>query len=154
MTTPMVQRLVETFERIHRERMRGLPIVHPDLEVEAVGFRSWEAGEIGVLITPWFMNLTYLVPPPNGWDQLPLGHVLILDFPAGPYSFVLAEAEGLGRYRNCALFTTMQPFADRAQARETAEAVMKGLFLAASPERSGGMSRREFLQGVLRGGRK
>ncbi len=42
-------------------RMQGLPIVNPALEVEAVGFAPWEGSWLGVMVTPWGMNLT-LVP--------------------------------------------------------------------------------------------
>jgi [NiFe] hydrogenase assembly HybE family chaperone len=50
-------RLAAAFERIHRERMAGLPILHPKLRVAAVGGRAWRGHWLGVLVTPWCMNL-------------------------------------------------------------------------------------------------
>ena len=52
--------LVAHYEAIYAERMRDLPIVNPRLAVEAVGFEQWEDQDLGVLITPWFMNLVLL----------------------------------------------------------------------------------------------
>jgi len=49
--------LVTRYQAIYRERMRDLPIVNSRLAVEAVGFEQWEDKDLGILITPWFMNL-------------------------------------------------------------------------------------------------
>ena len=38
-------------------RMEGLDFVNPALSVEAVAFAPWQGHWLGVLITPWFMNL-------------------------------------------------------------------------------------------------
>ena len=56
--------------RIQRERMADIPLLNPALEVQAVGFSVWEAYCLGVLITPWFMNLMLL---PLAGDKLVLG---------------------------------------------------------------------------------
>ena len=40
--------------------MKGMPIYNPTLAVEAVGFREHEGRQAGVMVTPWFMNLTVL----------------------------------------------------------------------------------------------
>ncbi len=53
-------RLVAAFEAA-AVRMRGLPIVNPALAVEAVGFAPWEGHWLGVMVTPWFINLTLLL---------------------------------------------------------------------------------------------
>ena len=36
---------------------RAADFVNPALAVEAVGFRPWEDHWLGVMVTPWFMNL-------------------------------------------------------------------------------------------------
>ena len=46
--------------------MKGMPIYNPTLAVEAVGFREHEGRQVGVMVTPWFMNLTVL---PSETDQ-------------------------------------------------------------------------------------
>lgn len=52
--------LEEIYRRIHREKMLGLPILNPALEVEAVGFLPYCGHSLGMLITPWFMKLMLL----------------------------------------------------------------------------------------------
>ena len=54
------QRLESAFERVRRERMIDVPMLNPRLAVQAVGFRDWRGGWLGILITPWFMNLMLL----------------------------------------------------------------------------------------------
>ena len=60
------------FARIHRERMADVPILNEALRVEAVGFVARGDEVLGVLVTPWFMNLM-LVPaePAVGAEQRP-----------------------------------------------------------------------------------
>ena len=59
------QDLVGIYQRIADERMQGMPFVNRALRVEAVDFRAWDDHQVGVLITPWFMNLI-LLPGPAG----------------------------------------------------------------------------------------
>ena len=40
--------------------MAGVPMLNPALRVQAVGFRHWQSHWLGVLVTPWFMNLMLL----------------------------------------------------------------------------------------------
>ena len=39
-------------------KVKGMPIYNPTLAIEAVGFREHEGRHVGVMLTPWFMNLT------------------------------------------------------------------------------------------------
>ena len=48
------------FSRIQAERMADVPLLNPALTVETVGFRLWQDSWLGVLITPWSMNLLAL----------------------------------------------------------------------------------------------
>ena len=66
--TASVAQLVDHFRRVHIERMQGMPILNPALEVQAVGFRELEEHLLGVLITPWFMNLV-LLPGNDEWSE-------------------------------------------------------------------------------------
>ena len=59
MTAPLLT-MARRFERIGAEQMRDLPIYNHAIDVEAIGFHPWGPGFIGVLITPWFMNLMLL----------------------------------------------------------------------------------------------
>jgi len=119
--------LEQVFRRIERERMQGLPILNPALRVRAVGFRSWQGHCLGVLITPWFMNLMLLPSEGDDWQELRVGDKQLHQLPSGPYEFILGEETGVGRYQMCSLFSPVFEFADQETAEATAEAAMQAL---------------------------
>jgi [NiFe] hydrogenase assembly HybE family chaperone len=134
--------LQAVFQHIAVTRMAGLALCHPALRVEAVGFRRDEAsgGAVGVLVTPWFMNLVWLPPaapapgavadapcpqPPPG--LLP-GALRARRIGAQAFDFIGAHEDGIGPYESCSLFSPMFEFADQTAARATAEAVLAMLW--------------------------
>jgi [NiFe] hydrogenase assembly HybE family chaperone len=144
MLTP--QDLVERYRDIHRERMQGLPIVHPGLEVEAVGFAPWEEHDLGVLITPWFMNLVLLPHGPQ-YDELPQGETVEFRFPSGPCEFTVTRDEVLDPYLSAVLFRTVVDFPSQHFVREVAAEALASL-LALPPVDEPKIGRREFLGGL------
>ncbi len=52
--------LEHRFRQIERTRMTGVPVVNDKLAVRAIGFRPWREHWLGILLTPWFMNLMLL----------------------------------------------------------------------------------------------
>lgn len=137
--------LVRHFEHIYTEHMRDLPIVNPRVQVEAVGFRGYEDHEIGVLITPWFMNLV-LLPAGEAWADSAQGDSLSIEFPSGPIEFTTSRDDELGTYLTAVLFRSVSDFPDQSTARAVAEQVMKDLFVPSSNDRK--LSRRELLTGL------
>ena len=121
------QKLETVFRRIERDRMRGLPILNPALRVTAVGFREWEGRCLGILVTPWFMNLVLLPGEGEGWQALRVGDKQLHRLPSGPYEFILGEEPDIGRYQMCSLFSPVLEFADQETAEATAEAAMAAL---------------------------
>ena len=121
------QGLEQLFTRIERERMQGLPILNPALQVKAVGFTEWQGHCLGVLITPWFMNLMLLPSEGDEWLEMGIGDKQLHQLPSGPYEFILGEEPGVGRYQMCSLFSPVFEFADQETAEATAEAVMQAL---------------------------
>jgi len=115
------------FTRIQRERMTGMPLLNPALEVQSVGFRRWENYCLGVLITPWFMNLMLLPLDANAWEELPSGSKINQSFPSGTCEFILGEEEGIGRYLMCSLFSPVFEFQNQEAAVVAAEAVLQSL---------------------------
>lgn len=115
------------FSRVERESMRGLPLLNPALQVQAVGFQAWQGYCLGVLITPWFMNLMLLPKEGDDWQEGRVGDKRLYQFPSGPYEFILGEDATIGRYQMCSLFSPMFEFADQESAVATAEAVMLAL---------------------------
>ncbi len=145
-------RLETTFRRIARERMADIPILNPEIEVEAVGFGPWQDEHLGVLVTPWFMNLMLLPRDEIEGDQAPpSGEKECVPFPAGEFEFIHGSEDDIGSYRMCSLFSPMFEFEDHAAAVATAREVLKGLMEAPAEEAASknrpAMSRRSFLRG-------
>lgn len=121
--------LCAVFQRIQTERMADVPLLNPAIQVEAVGFRLWQDSWLGVLITPWCMNLLALAETvPFAPLALDGSHSIAL--PDGPVNFAGAFEPALGHYRQASLFSPMWQFASQAAARATAEEVMNLLFPA------------------------
>lgn len=170
-------KLVAEFREIWHAKMRDVPIVNRALHVEAVGFRGWEGRPVGVLVSPWFMNLILLPAPGEDWSGGVPGAKELIDFPSGTYEFIWNARGALGPYKACSLFSPMTEFASQLQATDCAHAVMAALFdpanraetdrsgeiraarhaearaaaeaAAAAPVRDGAPSRRAVLTGGL-----
>ena len=139
--------LVARYEAIYRERMRDLPIVNPELAVEAVGFERWEDQDLGVLITPWFMNLV-LLPDSRRLADLPQGERVECRFPSGPCEFTVYQDEELGSYLAAVLFRTVVDFPDQDIARAVAEEALANVLAEPSGDDAGTVSRRGLLTGL------
>ena len=124
-------RLTAAF-RAAAARMQGLDVVNTALAVEAVGFAPWGEHWLGVMLTPWFMNLTLLPRNPGGWQPLATGAKRRYAFPAGEYEFVGANDAMLGAYQVCSLFSPVHEFADQETARLVATLAREALFDAAN----------------------
>ena len=146
-----VSRLVKYYRRA-AERMGGLPVYNAALAVEAVGFREHDGRQVGVIVTPWFMNLTAL-PAGQDLDAWHKGAATRLALPSGRYDFVVSEAGDLGLIATCSLFPLMHAFADQAEARDAAAAAITALMQPEppapppAPQAAPQLSRRKFLGG-------
>jgi [NiFe] hydrogenase assembly HybE family chaperone len=173
-------RLEDAFRRA-AERMRGLPFVNPAVEVEAVGFAPWGAHWLGVMVTPWFMNLVLAPRDPGAWHALAPGAKRSYVFPAGTFEFIGASDESIGDYLACSLYSPLLEFSDHASARLVATLARAALLDPANSEvpampsaelapaaartavgpiarleeqLSAPLSKREFLRGRCRGGER
>lgn len=151
------QTLCAHFQGIADTRMRGLPFLNQQLAVEAVGFSAQIAGEsaatgvLGILITPWFMNLIWL--PQDTGALLAPGASGEHQFGDQRLTFIGADGEDIPGYESCSLFSPMFEFADQDAARQTAEQVLA--LLRGVPERPPerpAISRRGLLFGRVSGG--
>lgn len=160
--------LESAFRRIAATRMAGLPINHPRLTVEAVGFRSWEGKWLGVLVTPWAVNLVLLPGGDPEFAALAVDRRQTWRFPSGEYDFMGGDEEECGAYQFCSLVSPIpeEGIPDQAAARAMAAEVLVRLFAdpaddvvmaptkPGTPSRSmfsGPLSRRGFLSGGLAG---
>ena len=162
--TGIAARVQGAFERVRRERMAGLPFLNEALSIELVGLRRWRGLWLGVLVTPWFMNLLLL--PGDGvadgdevpaiWPATLTGEYAPFSFPAGVLSFLAGNEGEVGDYLSCSLFSPVFEFADHDTARQTAEACLAALFDAATAAKPpvvadhaapDSRSKRDFLRG-------
>jgi [NiFe] hydrogenase assembly HybE family chaperone len=125
-----VTQLVQVFAHIGATRMQGVPVLNTALHVQALGFEVITEGEapvlLGILITPWFMNLLRLplvsgapacAPAPGSRRSHLCGEQL--------FEFIAAQEDALGSFEVCSLFSPMFEFADQAGAVSTATEILK-----------------------------
>src|SRR5271169_127299 len=136
MTENPAARLEAAFRVVYEKRMQGLPFINPALSVEAVDVLPWNGHWLGVLITPWFMNLMLLPDNDEAWPALRPGEKCEQIFPAGIFEFIAGRESTLGEYLACSLFSPMFEFADHETARLTASAARAALFEAANLEQT------------------
>jgi [NiFe] hydrogenase assembly HybE family chaperone len=122
-----VQTLEQVFAHIAATRMQGVPVQNPALRVQAVGFAPQadpQGGEwlLGVLVTPWFMNLVYLplVVARAGDPVLGVGLKASRQIGTQTFEFIGGHEDGLGAFACCSLFSPMFEFADHGAAVATA----------------------------------
>jgi [NiFe] hydrogenase assembly HybE family chaperone len=128
-----VATLVRTFAAIGSSRMRGIPLLNKQLKVQAVGFEpsGQELPEllVGILVTPWFMNLICLTTEPTGRVGAAPGAGLTIRHKVGSenFDFISACEDGLGDFAACSLFSPMFEFSDQAGAVATATEILATL---------------------------
>lgn len=120
-------RLMDAFRAV-ATRMEGLAFVNPALAVEAVSFAPWQGQWLGVLLTPWFMNLIFAPRDLSSWQPLPHGTRRTYLFPAGEYDFIGAHDATAGEYQMCSLFSPVLQFDDQETARLVAQLAREALF--------------------------
>ncbi|MEG3639684.1 [NiFe]-hydrogenase assembly chaperone HybE [Magnetococcus sp. PR-3] len=105
----LMQQLEATFTAIEQNQMQGLPLLNPMLHVEAVGFQRWQEGWLGVVITPWLMNLMWLPDDRGALEEATLGDKQDYRFPERSYTMLVNEFEGVGR---CWTFSVHSPMSE------------------------------------------
>ncbi|WOH52215.1 [NiFe]-hydrogenase assembly chaperone HybE [Bradyrhizobium sp. sBnM-33] len=149
--------LSAAYRDIADRTMRDLPIFNEALSVEAIALRAREGRIVGMMVTPWFMNV--VTPMRDGISQSSPGpgSNLRLRFPAGEIEFTVSDLVPVGSIASYSLFSPMFEFEDMASARATAEAALAALMSPANRAASHGtdaphissFDRRHFLHGVL-----
>jgi [NiFe] hydrogenase assembly HybE family chaperone len=122
--------LEQVFTHIAATRMQGVPVQNPALRVQAVGFAPQADidGEylLGILVTPWFMNLVCLplALPISGEAPLGVGQKAKRQIGSETFEFIGAHEDGVGAFTCCSLFSPMFEFVDHAAAIATANEVL------------------------------
>lgn len=125
--------LEKCFNQILIAGMRDMPVINPALKVQAVDFCKVDEDWLGVLITPWFMNLLLLPGTGNEWPVRLSGNKFERYFPFGSFEFTMAHEKQLGPYALCSLFSPMFEFAEQADALIAAQAALQGLLARSAP---------------------
>lgn len=120
-------RLEAHFRKVYEERMQGLPILNPNLQVCAIGFRKFDEHAVGILITPWFMNLV-LLPGTGEWVEQAQGSVVDVAFPGSEIDFTVSRDDEFGIHLSAALFSSVADFPDQDTAIVIAEEILHELF--------------------------
>jgi [NiFe] hydrogenase assembly HybE family chaperone len=119
--------LESSFERIARESMLGLPFYNEALAVEAVFFRPFGAERLGVLVTPWFMNLMLIPETPVPFDSEQIGARRTIALPGGEATLTAGGDEDFGMYYSYSFVSPMDRFGSQAQARAAAQSALARL---------------------------
>lgn len=113
--------LERVFQRIYETSMADVPICNSVLKVEAIAYGMFETEWVGVLVTPWCMNIMMLPEDETeGWDEIRTGLKFDHILPAGQFEFITGKDDELGPYRMCSLFSPMFQFGDHSSAMQTA----------------------------------
>jgi [NiFe] hydrogenase assembly HybE family chaperone len=137
----LTQTLETCFTHIYQQRMAGIPILNPVLRVQAVDFQLYQQIWLGVLISPWFMNILFMRD-----DGFAVGTKVMHSFPAGQFEFTVAFEDALGFYQTCSLYSPMFDFDQQDTAVQTAQAALQALLQV--PDRPN-ISRRDLLRGHI-----
>ncbi len=121
-------RLAAAFRDVQATRMQGLGFLNSALEVEAVAFAPWEGHWLGVMVTPWFINLALLPRDVAAWQSIAPGEKRRYRFPAGDYDFIGATDAVVGELQICSLFSPVLEFEDQSTARFVATLAREALF--------------------------
>ena len=135
---PRIEQLERVFTSIGVSRMRGVPMQNPALRVQCVGFEAGQEGNagvlVGILITPWFMNLVRLPMMRDAETDAPnVGSIARHSCGAECFDFIASHEPAIGAFEVCSLFSPMFEFATHTAAVETAEEILRSLRTAPSP---------------------
>lgn len=138
-----VRALQDLFTHIAATRMAGVALLHDGLQVQAIGFQPDQSGQpdpakpagstaapaepagaVGILITPWFMNLVWL-PLDAAAATVRVGDKRTRVVGNERFDFIGAHEPGFGGYEACSLFSPMFEFVDHGAAVATAFEVLK-----------------------------
>lgn len=116
------------YRHVWQTRMHDLPFVNAALAVEAVGFQRLNGDWLGVVITPWFLNLLLVSGGGELWGDIPAGERRYLNLPCGTMQFIADDDPDIGPYQYCPLIAPVDQLPDMAMARVVAADAIKTVF--------------------------
>jgi [NiFe] hydrogenase assembly HybE family chaperone len=125
----LTRQIERVFRRIESEQMQGIPLLNPALQVETVGFQTYKGRIVGVVITPWMMNLLLLPAEGEDWSDLKLGDKTYHRLPANEFRFMVNEIDVIGICQTHSLYSPMHEFMNQEHAVAAAESFMQTLMV-------------------------
>jgi len=149
-----IERLL-TLYRATEPRMRELPFYNERLSIEAVGFRDWEDHRLGILITPWFINLILLPGENDDWSAVEQGDQSDWHLPAETIRFTANRPEEGDEevFLAAPVFTNVIGVPDHEAAKNIAAQVLESLLAKPGSEKAApghAVSRRDLLRGRVK----
>ncbi len=121
------QKLETCFNHILIENMQGINILNHELEVEAIEFTKWNGRLMGMMVTPWFVNLIMLPNEKDNWHTLELGDKQTYNFPSKDLDMMVNEIEGFGYCRTYSLYSPCKDLPNQESARIAAAMFLRDL---------------------------
>ena len=116
MTDPS-QTIEQVFNCTHQQQMQDLPFINPAVQVAAIDFALYEQDWLGILLTPWMLNIMLLPGPEREWTEFKtsaVGEKINLNFSNGEYTFMLNQHPQLGQFLSCSLLSPVNDIRDQA----------------------------------------
>ncbi len=129
LVTIFPEKLKQYYQGVYDSTMKDIPICNHHLSIDVLHWQTYgESGQLGVLITPWFISLV-MQPAENVLtDDLKIGHVVEQSFPSGKYEFLVNYQEALGFYLTCALISETKLIVSHEVACALAQEMLVYLF--------------------------
>lgn len=133
------------YRQIWATQRDALPSPNPRLQVAAIGFSRVDGDWLGVMVTPWFLNLMLLPGGGNLWGDIPAGQRRYLELACGTVQFVADDDPDIGPYQYSSLISPVTSLADMAAARQVAQdalaaVIAQPLEMAADMPRAAGQA--------------
>lgn len=146
----IAKRLEKVFTQIEQEQMQGIPILNPLIKVQALGFQVFEGRVLGVLITPWLMNVILLPREDEDWSEIALGKKQAHCLPSGTRKFMLNEIDGIGVCQTHSLYSPMREFTSHEHALRVAQDFLDTLMVETAVDEEERVDE-ELLGKIMRG---
>jgi len=125
--------LAAHYEHVWQTRRGDLPCINPALAVETIGFSRQQGDWLGVVVTPWFINLFLFSGGGKLWGDIPAGQRRYVNLPCGTLQFIADDDPDFGPYQYCPLIAPVSSVPDMATARQAALDAMAAVIEPPAP---------------------
>ncbi|HSG21456.1 MAG TPA: [NiFe]-hydrogenase assembly chaperone HybE, partial [Azonexus sp.] len=115
------------YQQLWALRSQEFSDVNLSLQVAALGFSRLDGDWLGVMITPWSINLLLLSGGGTLWGDIPVGQSRYLELPCGTVKFIADDEPGIGPLQYSPLISPVTGLADMAAARQLALASLAAI---------------------------